>query len=159
MSAPSASGFLPGVAEPPPRAPPPTGPKGRMEEAVARVGRAGAGGLAMSALTWWVLEQEVPHPNDLDERRRKRLYKKAAGVVDRIVRDRLVRHDATPPKHWLYAWDVKQKAYAETLERALFAAPDLARRAEVQPLAVAAWRAAGDDARARSLDVLMGPVT
>lgn len=84
----------------------------------------------------------------IDEKRRGRLYKKAAGVVDRILRDRLVRQDEAQR---LFPWDVKRKAYAEALERAAFAAPDPERFDSTLALACEAWCEAGDKARARSL--------
>ena len=93
------------------------------------------------------LEHEALTVN-IDEKRRGRLYKKAAGVVDRVLRDRLVRQDDGLR---LYPWDERRKAYAEALERAAFAAPDPGRFERTLSLACEAWRDAGDFERARSL--------
>lgn len=89
-----------------------------------------------------------------DERRRKRLYKKAAQVVDRVLRDRLVRQDEALR---LYPWDNKRKAYAEALERAAFAAPDQGRFESTLTLACEAWKDAGDDGRAETLTKCPSP--
>ena len=89
-----------------------------------------------------------------DEERRKRLYKRVATVVDRILRDRLVRQD---PALRLFPWDVRRKTYAEALERALFAAPDAHLFKATLELACTAWRGAGDEDRARTLSLLRSP--
>ena len=77
------------------------------------------------------------------------VYKQAAGVVDRVIRDRLVRQDNAGR---LFPWDERWKVFAEALERAVFAAPDEMRFLATQPLAAGAWRNAGDDNRARILE-------
>lgn len=89
-----------------------------------------------------------------DEERRKRLYKRVATVVDRILRDRLVRQDAALR---LFPWDEKRKLFAEALERALFAAPDAHLFKTTLDLVCIAWRAAGDESRARTLCLLRSP--
>ena len=87
---------------------------------------------------------------DLDDLARERptAYKQAASVVDRVIRDRLVRQDSDLRLH---PWNVKRKAYAEALERAAFVAPDRAHFLATLDLARAAWRDAGDENRARIL--------
>ena len=86
-----------------------------------------------------------------DDERRKRLFKRVASVVDRVLRDRLVRQDAALR---LFPWDMKRKAFAEALERAAFAAPDRTRFESTLALACEAWRHAGDEARALTLSRL-----
>lgn len=78
-------------------------------------------------------------------------YKQAASVVDRIVRDRLVRQDSALR---LLPWNPKEKAYADALERAAFLAPDDSRFTMMITIAIDAWRRAGDDNRARILERL-----
>ena len=92
--------------------------------------------------------------NSFDESKREKptAYKQAAGVVERIIKDRHVRQG---PNLTLHPWDTKRKAYAEALERALFAAPSERDRCAVFALVRDAWRAAGDEARVRVLDGLL----
>ena len=90
----------------------------------------------------------------IDEKRRSRLFKKSAGVVDRIIRDRHVRRDAALR---LYPWDTKLRGFAEALERAAFAAPDDRSYRSILNLACNAWRVAGDANRAQVLEGLSTP--
>ena len=76
------------------------------------------------------------------------VYKQAASVVERIIRDRLVRQDAALRLH---PWDTKRKTFAEALERAAFAAPDAEHWSLILALAMEAWRLAGDENRVRIL--------
>lgn len=85
------------------------------------------------------------------DRDKPTVYRQAASVVERIVRDRLVRQDGAQELH---PWDEKRKAYAEALERAASLAPDVERAAATTKLAIAAWRDAGDENRARILERL-----
>ena len=78
-------------------------------------------------------------------------YKRAAMIVERIIKDRHVRQ---APDLSLHPWDAKRKTYAEALERAMFAAPNPTEYALMVPLACKAWRAAGDENRARTLELL-----
>lgn len=78
-------------------------------------------------------------------------YKQAASVVDRIIRDRLVRQDVSLRLH---PWDANAP-YAEALERAALVAPDPVRFSSTMSLAIAAWREAGDENRARILERLV----
>ena len=113
----------------------------KMEAAVAFV--ATHPGSGMAAVTAHLLEGL--------SRDKPRVYKQAASVVERIIKDRLVRQDASLR---LYPWDAKRKAYAEALERAAFAAPDPWRFRSTIALAADAWRHAGDENRARTLEQL-----
>lgn len=81
--------------------------------------------------------------------REARSYKRAAAVVERVIKDRHVRQDAALRLH---PWDERRRAYAEALERAANLAPDEARRRSTRALACAAWREAGDENRARLLE-------
>lgn len=88
-----------------------------------------------------------------EERREKpTAYKQASMVVERIIRDRHVRQ---APDLSLYPWDEKRRAYAEAVQRALHAAPTPAEHATMKELACKAWRAAGDENRARILERLV----
>lgn len=89
---------------------------------------------------------------DENKREKPSAYKQAASVVERIIKDRHVRQGTNLA---LYPWDVKRKAYAEALERALFAAPTERDRCSIFALVRDAWRAAGDEARVRVLDSLL----
>jgi hypothetical protein len=80
-----------------------------------------------------------------------RRYKGAASVVERLIKN---RHVCQRPDGTLWPWDAKRKAYAEALERAWFAAPGPAEHATLAPLVAQAWRAAGDENRARTLELL-----
>lgn len=113
----------------------------RMEAAVAFV--SAHPGATSVAVTFHVLE-------GMAQRERPTAYKQAASVVERIIKDRHVRQDGLQ----LFPWDVRRKAYAEALERAAFAAPDAARFAVTMELAMAAWKDAGDDNRARILSAM-----
>ena len=84
------------------------------------------------------------------QRGRPGAYKQAQAVVERIVKDRHVRQEGDR----LFPWDVKRRTFAEALERAVFAAPTTELRVLVLPLATEAWRAAGDENRARMLETL-----
>ena len=121
----------------------------RMEIAVAFVLK--NPGASMSMVAWHVLGRIIPDPSSLDEKRRQRYFKQARAVVERVIARGLVRHDDDGNLH---PWDEKRKAYAEALERAMFAAPDVASKHVVHALAVAAWRAAGDENAARILEHL-----
>lgn len=114
-------------------------------------------GLSYRVLMAHLFETEIAQRAiALDEERRGRVYKKAAGVVDRVLRDRLVRQDAAL---CLHPWDAKEKAFAEALERAAFAAPDPERFSSTLALACAAWRKAGDPRRAMTLAGCPSPFT
>ena len=113
---------------------------GRMQAAVSFI--ASNPGATAAAVTAHLIGGEEVKPS---------AYKTAATVVDRIIRDRLVRQDAL---RRLHPWDAKRKAFAEALERAAFAAPDARRYASTIALAAAAWREAGDENRARVLEGL-----
>lgn len=80
-----------------------------------------------------------------------RAYKQARSVVERIIKDRHVRQAADLTLH---PWDEKRKAYAEALEGAMFAAPDGVKYRAMTRLACEAWRAAGDESRARTISFL-----
>lgn len=97
-------------------------------------------GLTMAAATAHLLEGE--------QRTKPSVYKQAASVVERVIRDRLVRQDQNLRLH---PWNPKWKAYAEALERAAFAAPNEARYSSTMALAIEAWRDAGDANRAQML--------
>ena len=103
-------------------------------------------GATMRSVTFHVLES-------FDEAKREKptAYKQAASVVERIVKDRHVR---VGPNLTLHPWDAKRKAYAEALERAANAAPTPHERARMREILYEAWRLAGDDARARTLQNL-----
>lgn len=107
--------------------------------------------LAFAPLSLRLGNVETPSSDHLASRQEKSAYRQAASVVDRIVRDRLVRQSADLR---LYPWDSKRKAFADALERALYAAPDDAHQREVLSLAARAWREAGDENRARTLELL-----
>lgn len=83
-----------------------------------------------------------------DDARSSKLYKQAASVVDRIIKDRHVRQDASLA---LFPWDAKRKAFAEAVERARHAALDPVDRAVLTEMTCNAWRAAGDENRARTI--------
>lgn len=100
-------------------------------------------GASMRSVTFHVLES-------FDEAKRERptAYKQAAGVVERIIKDRHVRQG---PDLSLHPWDAKRKAYAEALERAHSVAPTPRERSVMLEMVCEAWRRAGDEARARTL--------
>ena len=89
------------------------------------------------------------------QRTESRAYKGAASVVERIIKDRLVRQDATL---WLYPWDEKRKVFAELLERAAFVAPDDGRKVSTLEAAANAWGYAGDDNRSRILNKIASDI-
>ena len=103
-------------------------------------------GTSMRSVTFHVLETF-----DEDKREKPTSYKQAASVVERIIKDRHVRQG---PNLTLHPWDAKRKAYAEALERAVFAAPTSRERALIMEITCEAWRLAGDEARARMLQGL-----
>jgi hypothetical protein len=86
-------------------------------------------------------------PPDADPRE----WQRARGAVERVIRDRLV---CQTPDQRLFPWDAQRKAFADLLERAYHAAPTPGARYEVFALATRAWRAAGDENRARVLEGL-----
>ena len=116
----------------------------RMQLALAFV--AAHPGTTMRSVTFHVLESF-----DEDKREKPTAYKQAASVVERIIKDRHVRvgRDLS-----LHPWDMKRKAYAEALERAANAAPTPRERAMMREILYEAWRLAGDEARARTLQNL-----
>ena len=116
----------------------------RMQRAVAFV--AAHPGTSMRSVTFHVLESF-----DEDKREKPTAYKQAASVVERIIKDRHVRQG---PDLTLHPWDVKRKVYAEALERAANAAPTPRERAMMREILYEAWRLAGDEARARTLENL-----
>ena len=77
-------------------------------------------------------------------------YKQAASVVERVIKDRLVRQ----VDDHLHPWNERLKLYAEALERAATLAPDDRRYVSMIVLAIAAWREAGDENRAQILERL-----
>lgn len=89
------------------------------------------------------------------QRTESRAYKGTACVVERIIKDRYVRQDASLR---LYPWDEKRKVFAELLERAAFAAPDAERKRNTLGTASNAWRYAGDENRARILTQLASDI-
>ena len=103
-------------------------------------------GTTMPAVIARVLD--VVHGDD-EKRFKPSSYKQAAGVVERVIKSRLVRLD---PSRRLYLWDSKRKTYAEALQRAAFAAPDKRRYLSTMALAAQAWREAGDENHARILE-------
>lgn len=82
-----------------------------------------------------------------------RLYKQAASVVERIIKD---RHVCQGSNQSLHPWDPKRKAYAEALERAKNAAPEGPDRVLLTEMTYRAWLAAGDENRVRTLQLLDG---
>ena len=114
----------------------------RMQAAVDYV--AANPGATMVATTAHVLET-------MEQKSRPSAWKQAASVVDRVIKDRLVLQAGSQR---LFPWDAKRKTYAEALERAAFAAPDQQRFRSTMALAIAAWRHAGDENRARTLEGL-----
>lgn len=112
----------------------------------------------MEAATLFVHEQPgatmrmvIAHLLSTLQQEKPSAYKQAAMIVERIIKDRHVRQ---APDLSLHPWDAKRKTYAEALERAMFAAPNPTEYALMVPLACKAWRAAGDDNRARTLELL-----
>ena len=116
----------------------------RMQRAIAFV--TAHPGASMRSVTFHVLESF-----DESKRESPTAYKQAASVVERIIKDRHVRQG---PDLSLHPWDVKRRTYAEALECAAFAAPTRHERAHVMGMACEAWRLAGDEARARTLEGL-----
>ena len=128
--------LFPDVAPPRAPAPSPEPRPSRMELAVAFV--TGHPGTTMHGV--------VGHVVDALRRASGRAsYKQAQAVVERVIMHRLVRLEGER----LYPWDRQRFAFAEALERAALAAPDVVRYAETLTLAQAAWRHAGDENRAR----------
>lgn len=111
----------------------------RMQESVAYIA-ANPNGVPMARV--------IAHLLAIAPSEKKYAYKQAAMVVERVIRDRLVRQDG----NLLYPWDEKAKAYAEALERAMYAAPDEEDRKNMLTLAIRAWRRAGDENRANILE-------
>ena len=103
-------------------------------------------GTSMRSVTFHVLASF-----DEDKREKPTAYKQAASVVERIVKDRHVR---VGPNLSLHPWDAKRKAYAEALERATNAAPTPREFVRIKEILYEAWRLAGDEARARTLQNL-----
>lgn len=84
-----------------------------------------------------------------------RLYKQAASVVERIIKDRHVCQRHIPgPAVALFPWDAKLKAHAENLERARHSAPSIQEKELLTRMTCQAWRAAGDENRALTIELL-----
>ena len=120
----------------------------RMQLAVDFVTAHASTGVTMRSTIFHVLESFGE-----DKREKPTAYKQAAGVVERIIKDRHVRQG---PDLSLYPWDEKRKAYAEALERAHTLAPTPREKAIMFEMVLDAWRRAGDEGRVRMLMGLHG---
>lgn len=121
----------------------------RMQAAVDYV--AAHPGALLREVTCHILAAMGPAPED--ESMAMRAHRQAAGVVERVVRRRLLRLDGATKR--LYPWDERWRSYAEALERVVFAAPTTETFQTSLALAVAAWNGAQDPERARTFERLV----